>query len=61
VPSTIVHARYETAIPFSFGEELATMPDARLHAIDTDSHYLPWTHTQECARAIVSQSQRLNA
>jgi pimeloyl-ACP methyl ester carboxylesterase len=53
VPAAVVHARGDAAVPLEAGEALAALlPCARLTVLDTDSHYLPWTHAEACVAAI---------
>jgi pimeloyl-ACP methyl ester carboxylesterase len=53
VPALVLHARGDAAVPLFLGEELAKRgTESVLRVIETDSHYLPGTHTAECLRAM---------
>lgn len=45
-PTTLIHGREDTSVPFACGEELARhLPNAELVALGTSSHMLPMTHS----------------
>lgn len=53
LPAVIVHARGDVAVPLEATEDLTSrLPRAAMTVLDTDSHYITWTHTDECVAAI---------
>lgn len=57
-PATVIHGSDDAAIGHELGASLASAGErAELLTIDTDSHLLPLTHTDELARLIYAENE----
>jgi pimeloyl-ACP methyl ester carboxylesterase len=52
-PVTVLHGRHDETIPLSSGEALAALGPTPVRTLETASHLLPWTHTNDCVNAIL--------
>lgn len=55
-PAIALHAAGDQAVPVHLGRALAKLgARCAFHEVDTDSHALPWTHPELCAKAVFAR------
>jgi len=53
LPAILLHGARDVGIPLALGEALAAQgANATIRVLDTDCHYLTWSHTDACVAAV---------